>query len=239
MNAISPHIHEIKALDLDVLALQEVRIGSDATASVHQYFAQDGFNVFFGTLPNYKVQGHNKRSIHLDQLIPGVAFVVKSHLPVQELSSSAMNRWEKLGRFLAIKVFINNKWVTCISAYAPTQDSAPFLQEMSDFLHELAHEDCVFCADINADSREGLFVHDLQARGWYALTINTTYDFYTYKHSNGQCSCIDTTAVTECLKDNIAPVSSHQVLDKGHFLCKTSREHSFSAKADVGSLSST
>ena len=67
VNALTPHVHEVLALEADIVALQEVRIGEDSLPSIRNTFKQHGFNLFVGTLPNYKTQGHNRKSIHLDQ----------------------------------------------------------------------------------------------------------------------------------------------------------------------------
>ena len=63
-------MHEIIALEADVVALQEVRIGADSVPGMRSTFKQYGYNLYFSDLPNYKKQGHNKKSIHLEQSIP-------------------------------------------------------------------------------------------------------------------------------------------------------------------------
>ena len=143
VNALTPHVHEILALKADVIALQEVRIGEDSVPSIRATFKQHGYNLYFGTLPNYKTQGHNKKSIHLDQTIPGVAFVVKCHIPVQEFRLDAMSKWAQNGRLHAIQIFAQQKWITCFNAYAPTQNSAPFLEDLSQTLGEYAHKSSI------------------------------------------------------------------------------------------------
>ena len=52
VNALTPHVHEIWALNADVIALQEVRIGEDSVPSMRATFKQHGYNLYFGTLPN-------------------------------------------------------------------------------------------------------------------------------------------------------------------------------------------
>ena len=230
VNALTPHVHEILALDADVIALQEVRIGEDSVPSIRATFKQFGYNLYIGTLPNYKTQGHNKKSIHLDQTIPGVAFVVKCHIPVQEFRLDAMTQWVQNGRLYAIQTFAQQKWITCFNAYAPTQNSAPFLDELSQTLGEYAHQSSILFGDINADSRCGLFIREMNDNGWYSLTQDTNYDFYSYKHSNGNTSCIDLIAVTDLLKETVAPIQSTHVLNKGHSFLSTSMHSSFQQK---------
>ena len=58
--------------------------------------------------------------------------------------------------------------------------------------------------------------------GWYPMTHDTPYDFYTYYHSNGNTSCIDVLAVTDLLKETVAPIQSTNGLDKGHSFSSTS-----------------
>ena len=67
-------------------------------------------------------------------------------------------------------------------------------------------------------------------KGWFSLTQSTNYDFYSYKHSNGNTSCIDTIAVTDLLKETVAPIQSTHVLDKGHSFLSTTMHSSFQQK---------
>ena len=230
MNALTPHVHEVLALDADIIALQEVRIGEDSLPSIRNTFKQYGFNLFAGTLPNYKTQGHNRKSIHLDQTVPGVAFVVRCHIPVREVSIDNMTKWSQNGRFHAIQIFAQQQWITCFNAYAPTQNSSPFLEELSQAIDAYAHKSSILFGDINQDSRNGPFVQDLNNKGWFPLTFCTNFDFYTYRHSNGNTSCIDMIAITDLLKETVAPIQSIQVLSKGHSFLKTSMHDSFQQK---------
>ena len=227
VNALTPHVHEVLALDADVIALQEVRIGEDSLPSIRNTFKQYGYNLYVGALPKYKTQGHNKKSIHLDQTIPGVAFVVRCHIPVQEIILDSMSKWAQNGRLHAIQIFVQQKWINCFNAYAPTQNSAPFLAELSQTLGDCAHKCGILFGDINADSRNGIFAREINDKGWYPLTYDTSYDFYIYKHSNGKTSCIDIIAITDLLKETVAPVRNTHVLDKGHSFLSTSMHNSF------------
>ena len=230
VNALSPHVHEIIALEADVVALQEVRIGADSVHGMRSTFKQYGYNLYFSDLPNYKKQGHNKNSIHLEQSIPGVAFAIRTHIPVQEICEDSMSKWFHKGRFLAIKIFIQQRWVTCYNVYAPTQNSAPFLDDLLPALEAQSHNNCILFGDINADSRNGQFIQSCIAAGWFPLTQSTNFDFFTYRHSNGNTSCIDIVAVTDLLKETIAPIQATEVLDKGHSFIHTSIHNSFQQK---------
>ena len=42
MNALTPHVHEVLALEADIVALQEVRIGEDSLPSIRNTFKQFG-----------------------------------------------------------------------------------------------------------------------------------------------------------------------------------------------------
>ena len=222
VNALTPHVHEVLALGADVIALQEIRIGEDSLPSIRNTFQQYGYNLYVGALPNYKKQGHNKKSIHLDQTIPGVAFVVRFHIPVQEISLDSLSKWSQNGRMKVIQIFAQQQWITCFNAYAPTQNSAPFLDDLCLTLNDYAHKSCILFGDINADSRQGTFVQEIFDKGWYPLTYDTNFDFYTYKHSSGNTSCIDILAVTDLLKETVAPLQSLNILDKGHSFISTS-----------------
>ena len=117
------------------------------------------------------------KSIHLDQTIPGVAFVVRCHIPVQEISLDSMSKWTQNGRLHAIQIFAQQKWISCFNAYAPTQNSAPFPAELSQTLGDYVHKSGIFFGDINADSRNGIFARDIHDKGWYPLTYDTNYEF--------------------------------------------------------------
>ena len=140
VNALTPHVHEVLALDADVIALQEARIGEDSFPSIRNTFQQYGYNIFVGALPNYKTQGHNRKSIHLDQTIPGVAFAVRCHIPVQEVSLDSLNKWSQTGRLHVIHIFVQQQWIKCFNAYAPTQNSALFLADLSQALGDYAQK---------------------------------------------------------------------------------------------------
>ena len=230
VNALTPHVHEVIALDADIVALQEVRIGEDSVPGMRLTFKQHGYNLYFSDLPNYKQQGHNKKSIHLDQSIPGVAFAIRSHIPVQEVKIVNMGSWYHKGRFIAVKLFIQQRWITCLNIYAPTQNSKPFLDELLPVLEAHAHNSCILFGDINADSRSGQFVQCCMDTNWFPLTHSTDFDFYTYKHSNGNTSCIDVIAVTDLLKETITPVQVTEVLDKGHLFLHTTIHNNFQQK---------
>ena len=215
-NSLNPHIYEAQALGMDILAIQEARISQDVVPGIRASLGKNGYRLFHGTLPNFKLQGHNRKALHIDQTVPGVAFIVKEHIPVQEVFFEDLQHWESRGRFSALKVFINKKWVLLFNAYAPTQNSTPFLNDITHFLIKHAHTDCIFFADINACSREGDFVQEVSSIGWFPLTINTPSSFFTFKHSSGSTSCIDTIMVTEQLKEEGSPIQQRPVLKIGH-----------------------
>ena len=238
INALAPHVHEIIAREADIIALQEVRIGADSVPGMRSIFKQYGYNLHFSGLPKYKEQGHNKKTIHLEQTVPGVAFAIRPHIPVQEISVEPMGNWFQKGWFLTAKTFVQQRWITCFNIYAPTQNTAPFLDELLSVLEAHNHDSCVLFGDINADSRNGHFVQNCIANGWFPLTYSTNFDFFTYKHSNGNTSCIDILAVTDLLKETIAPIQATEVLDKGYSFIHTSIHNSFQKNTHVGGLSS-
>ena len=131
---------------------------------------------------------------------------------------------------MAVKTFVQQRWITCFNIYAPTQNSAPFLDEMLSVLEARNQDSCILFGDINADSRNEHFIQNCIANGWFPLTHSTNFDFYTYKHSNGNTSCIDILAVTDLLQETIAPIKATEVLDKGHSFIHTSVHNSFQQK---------
>ena len=152
----------------------------------------------------------------MDQLVPGTAFLEKEHIPIHEVPSASMSDWYNRGRILSLNAFINNRWITIISGYAPVQDSNTFLDELASALHNWAHQDVIFFGDINQDAEEGMFVKEMQAYGWLPPTMCTDYDLSTYLHLKGGQSTIDTIIVSDSLRDMVSPVKSLQILDKGH-----------------------
>ena len=108
-NSLNPHIYEAQALGMDILAIQEARISQDVVPGIRASLGKNGYRLFHGTLPNFKLQGHNRKAMHIDQTVPGVAFIVKEHIPVQEVFFEDLQHWESRGRFSALKVFLSIK----------------------------------------------------------------------------------------------------------------------------------
>ena len=215
-NALLTHVQQAAASECDILAIQEVRICKEQVPTIRATLKEYGYNFFHGILPQVRMQGHQKRSLHVDQLVPGTAFIVKEHIPIHEVPIASMSDWYNRGRILSLNAFINNRWITIVSGYAPVQDSNTFLDELASVLHNWAHQDFIFLGDINQDPKEGMFVKEMQAYGWLPLTMCTDYDFTTYLHPKGGQSTIDTIIVSDSLRDMISPVKSLQILDKGH-----------------------
>ena len=215
-NALLTHVQQAAATECDILAIQEVRICKEQVPTIRATLKEYGYNFFHGILPQARMQGHQKRSLHVDQLVPGTAFIVKEHIPIHEVPIAPMSDWYNRGRILSLNAFINNRWITIVSGYAPVQDSNTFLDELASVLHNWAHQDVIFFGDINQDAKEGMFVKEMQAYGWLPLTMCTDYDFSTYLHPKGGQSTIDTIIVSDSLRDMISPVKSLQILDKGH-----------------------
>ena len=204
------------AAECDVLAVQEVRICKEQVPTIRAILKEYGYNFFHGALPQVKMQGQQKRSLHVDQLVPGTAFLVREHIPIHEAPIELMSEWYNRGRILSLNAFINNRWIRIISGYAPVQDSNSFLDELASALHEMAHFDVIFFGDINQDAKEGMFVKEMQNYGWLPLTMCTAHDFTTYLHPKGGQSTIDTIIISDSLQDMVSPLQSQQILDKGH-----------------------
>ena len=219
-NALLTHVQQA-ATDCDVLAIQEVRICKEQVPTIRALLKEYGYNFFHGTLPQVKMQGHQKRSLHVDQLVPGTAFLVKEHIPIHEAPIEHMNEWYNKGRILSLNAFINNRWIRIVTGYAPVQESSSFLDELANSLHNLAQLDIIFFGDINQDAKEGPFVREMQNYGWLPLTMCTDFDFTTYLHPKGGQSTIDTIVISESLKDMVSPIQSLQILDKGHKMIYT------------------
>ena len=220
-NALLTHVQQAAATDCDVLAIQEVRICKEQVPTIRAILKEYGYNFFHGTLPQVKMQGHQKRSLHVDQLVPGTAFLVKEHIPIHEAPIEHMNEWYNKGRILSLNAFINNRWIRIVTGYAPVQESSSFLDELANALHNLAQLDIIFFGDINQDAKEGPFVREMQNYGWLPLTMCADLDFTTYLHPKGGQSTIDTIVISESLKDMVSPIQSLQILDKGHKMIYT------------------
>ena len=169
-----------------------------------------------GALPFYKTSGFNRKSTHVDQTIPGVGFLIRDDVPFQEVPVPAMQKWIDKGRFLAIKAFINNRWVYCFTAYAPVMEADPFLDDVLDFLQGYTAECCLLGMDANSNTQNGAFVHSMHGCGWLPLTMCTSFDFTTYHHPNGSTSCIDTIIVAPLMQDHVARIETKRILEKGH-----------------------
>ena len=215
-NALLPHVQQIAAMDFQVMAMQEVRIPAEALDSARKTIAKLGFNLVVGALPSYKTSGFNRKSTRIDQTIPGVGFLIREDVPYQEISLPAMQQWIDKGRFLAIKAFINNRWVYCFAAYAPVMETEPFLDDVANLLQDYTAECCIIGMDANSNTQNGSFVHSMHSFGWLPLTMCTSYDFTTYHHPNGSTSCIDTIIVSPLLQDHVAQIETNQILEKGH-----------------------
>ena len=158
-NSLNPHIYEAQALGMDILAIQKARISQDIVPGIRASLGKNGYRPFHGTLPNFKLQGHNRKALHIDQTVPGVAFIVE-HIPVQKVFLKTCG----IGNLAADSLrsrSLSKKWVLLFNAYSPTQNSAPFLNDITHLLIKHAHTDCIFLADINACSREGDFVQEV------------------------------------------------------------------------------
>ena len=170
-NALLPHIQQIAALDFQVTAMQEIRLPAESLDSARKTIAKLGFNLVVGDLPSYKTSGFNRKSTHADQTIPGVGFLRREDIPYQEISVPAMQQWIDKGRFLAIKAFINNRWVYCFTAYAPVMETEPFLDDVANFLQDYTAECCIIGMDANSNTQNGPFVHSMHSSGWLPLTM--------------------------------------------------------------------
>ena len=221
MNALLPHLHEAAATQCDILAIQEVRICSEQVATVRAALKSYGYNLFLGALPQLKMQGQQRKSLHIDQLVPGVAFLIRDNIPVHEVVLESMGEWYDRGRFLSVKAFLCNRWVHLLCAYSPVQNGSPFLGDVSKTLEGMTHQDVILLGDLNQDAKEGAFVNDLFNYGWIPLTKSTDYEFTSYIHPKGVQSCIDTIVVTESVNEQVTPLQNWQILEKGHKLLYT------------------
>ena len=235
-NALLTHIQQAAATECDVLAVQEVRICKEQVPTIRAILKEYGYNFFHGALPQVKMQGQQKRSLHVDQLVPGTAFLVREHIPIHEAPVELMSEWYNRGRILSLNAFINKRWIRIISGYAPVQDSNSFLDELANALHKMAHFDVIFFGDINQDAKEGMFVKEMQNYGWLPLTMCTAHDFTTYLHPKGGQSTIDTIIISDSLQDMVSPLQSQQILDKGHKMIYASIFFRRSAKTHLGNL---
>ena len=105
VNALLSHVQQAAATPCDILAIQEVRICKGQVHTVRAALRSFGYNLYQGTLPQVRMQGSLKRSLRVDQLIPGVGFLIKDHIPVHEITITTMEKWYEGGRFLLSEPF--------------------------------------------------------------------------------------------------------------------------------------
>ena len=177
INALQPHLSQAIALNLDILALQELRISSDTAAGLRHEARQNGYQFFHGTLPQLK---RTSKMVQIDKLVPGVGFLVKDHLSVRHNPFENLQEQEKVGRHCSIQIFINGRWIQFHTIYAPAREPQSFHHELLQSLIPLSHEDVVLMGDFNYDTRDSSLVKQFADNGWCPLTMSLDFDQVTF-----------------------------------------------------------
>ena len=216
-DALRTSLTQAIALEFDTLALQELRVDEATALGLHKQAKQQGYQLVWGTLPAVTVNG--KKGL-LNPQIPGAGFLIKDSLGFKKTSIEALSRWEKQGRCTAIQVFLQQKWITCISVYASVEDPAPLLQDLADYAISHSHQDVIIMGDFNQNTRDGHAVNDLSNNHWCPLTIWTPFDFITFKRKNAT-SCIDTIVISPAMTEYCQPVQTLDAFKHGHHVLYT------------------
>ena len=209
-DALRTSLAQAIAFDRDVLAIQELRTDEATALGLHQQTKTQGFQLIWGTLP--KLSHSGKKGI-LNPNIPGPGFLVREGIAIRKIHVDPLSKWEGLGRCTAIQVFLQQRWITCISAYAPVEDPTYLLLDLYNFTVDNTHNDVIIFGDLNQDTREGDMVTDLHNQGWYPLTAWTPPDFITFRRKNA-ASCIDTIILSPSMAEHCQPISAMEAYKK-------------------------
>ena len=212
VNALQPHMSQVIALNLDIVALQELRISNDTAAGLRHEARQNGYQFFHGALPQLK---RTRKMVQLDKLVPGVGFLVRDSLTVRHNYLAEIQEWAANGRHCSIQIFLNGRWVQFHSIYAPAHEPSRCNDDILQALIATSHEDIVLLGDFNYDTREGSFVRQFADHGWCPLTMFLDYDEVTFSSSRGT-SCIDSAIVSPSLVPHTTSLQVSTVFPIGH-----------------------
>ena len=221
INALQPHLSQAIALNMDILALQEMRISDDTAAGLRHEAKQNGYQFFHGTLPQLK---RTSKTVQIDKLVPGVGFLVKDHFSVRYDKFSGLEQWEKVGRHCSIQIYINGRWIKFHTVYSPAREPQCFNEEILHSLTALSHEDVVLMGDFNYNTRDSAFVRQFADNGWCPLTMFLEYDQITFSSNRGT-SCIDSVIVSPNLTHQVTSLHITHVFDIGHKILSFSLRH--------------
>ena len=132
-NSFAPNASLILALDADVIALQETRL-TEKQAKVLSYQAHAHDSVLL-TGPHARKIARGKYYV-TDKTFPGVAFLVKTSLSATYAAvPDEMLIWYNKGLFLAIEIFVQDRWLSLCNSYVKHgDDHEPFLLGLDSFL---------------------------------------------------------------------------------------------------------
>ena len=221
INALQPHMSQAIALDLDVLAIQELRISDDTAAGLRHEAKQNGFQFFHGTLPQLK---RTSKMVQIDKLVPGVGFLVKDHLSARYDNFVQLQQWEQVGRHCSIQIFINGRWIRFHATYSPAREPQKFNEEILQSLTSLSHEDVVLMGDFNFNTRDSSFVRQFADNGWCPLTMFLAYDQVTFSSNRGT-SCIDSIIISPNLIHQATSLNVSHVFEVGHKVLSFTLQH--------------
>ena len=221
INALQPHLSQAIALNVDILALQELRISDDTAAGLRHEAKQNGYRFFHGKLPQLK---RTSKTVQIDKLVPGVGFLIRDHFSVRYDKVDQLQQWEKAGRHCSIQIYINGRWIQFHTVYSPAREPQSFNEEILHSLISRSHEDVVLMGDFNYNTRESAFVRQFADNGWCPLTMFLEYDQVIFSSNRGT-SCIDSVIVSPNLTHQVTSLRVTHVFDIGHKVLSFSTRH--------------
>ena len=113
---------QVLALNGDIVALQEVRMGELHTLQMSHSCQQNGYELLASHAASWT---RSRRGYQIDKAFPGVAFMIKHGVPFKQIEMHEdMNKWVKCGRADAMKVGAGVNEYLIINVHFPNQMAA-------------------------------------------------------------------------------------------------------------------
>ena len=217
VNALLSHVQQAAATPCDILAIQEVRICKERVHTVRAALRSFGYNLYHGTLPQVRMQGSLKRSLHVDQLIPGVAFLIQSMRSPKLLWKNGMKGVE----------FLLSKFFSVIGGSLSSVDMLPYgkapptLMTWPAFYATLLIKTRFSSVTSIKTPRKVPLRKKPKAMDGFPSQCVWTMSFALMSTPKGGQSAIDTIIVSDSLKEMVSPLDCLQIFNKGHKLIHT------------------